>query len=541
MQPTHAEPRLRMGQKTIGRRISMAENFEYVLSMQNITKVYKDGFAANKNIDFSVRKGDIHGLVGENGAGKSTLMKVLFGQERPETGKIFFKGQEVAINNPMTALKLGIGMVHQHFTLVPSLTVAENMVFGVEPTKGIIFDHNEAVRRTNEVAQKFGLPVDPNMKVRDLYVGQKQRVEILKMLLRNIEVLILDEPTAVLTPQETEELFRQLINLKKHGYTIVFISHKLGEIKQICDRLTVLRDGRSIETVDVESVTEQDISRMMVGRNAVKTIEKEPVSPEEPRLQVSNLNYFNSFGKQVLDDVSFSVRAGEILGIAGIEGNGQREISEMIAGLEHIQSGEVLVDGASVKGKTVKEIREMSVSHISEDRMTYGAASEASIEDNLVSDRFYKKEFSKFSFLKKKTIRRVSDRLVGEFGIKCDGSEAKVRTLSGGNIQKVVAAREFSNNPRVLVANQPTRGIDVGASELIHKKLLELRSEKAAVLLISADITELMQMSDSLIVLCGGRIVAYFESLQNVTENELGEYMLGLKEQTREEIARCIR
>ena len=329
----------------------MEQEYEYVLSMQNITKIYKDGFVANKNIDFSVRKGDIHGLVGENGAGKSTLMKVLFGQEPPETGKIFFKGQEVSIGSPLAALKLGIGMVHQHFMLVPSLTVAENMVFGMEPTKGGIFDYKEAVRLTEEVARKYGLPIDPNMKIRDLYVGQKQRVEILKMLLRNVEVLILDEPTAVLTPQETEELFIQLVKLKEQGYTIIFISHKLNEIKQICDRLTVLRDGCSIQTVDVDSVTEQDISQMMVGRNAVNSIVKTPPKPGDVKLRVERLNYFNSFGKQVLKNVSFRVRSGEILGVAGIEGNGQREISEMISGIDSIQSGAILVNGDSVKDR----------------------------------------------------------------------------------------------------------------------------------------------------------------------------------------------
>lgn len=518
----------------------MEQEYEYVLSMQNITKIYKDGFVANKNIDFSVRKGDIHGLVGENGAGKSTLMKVLFGQEPPETGKIFFKGQEVSISSPLAALKLGIGMVHQHFMLVPSLTVAENMVFGMEPTKGGIFDYKEAVRLTEEVAQKYGLPIDPNMKIRDLYVGQKQRVEILKMLLRNVEVLILDEPTAVLTPQETEELFVQLVKLKEQGYTIIFISHKLNEIKQICDRLTVLRDGCSIQTVDVDSVTEQDISQMMVGRNAVNSLVKTPAKPGEVKLRVEHLNYFNSFGKQVLKNVSFRVRSGEILGVAGIEGNGQREISEMISGIDSIQSGEILVNGASVKGKTVREIREMGVAHISEDRMTYGAAAEASIEQNLISDRFYKKEYQRGQILNKRVIRDKGKELIRDFTIKCDGGEAPVKTLSGGNIQKVVAAREFSQDPhQVMVANQPTRGIDVGASELIREKLIALRDAGSAVLLISADMGELREVSDSLIVLCNGKIVAYFETLDQLSENELGEYMLGLKEQTPEEIARC--
>lgn len=517
----------------------MADSYEYVLSMQNITKIYSDGFVANKNIDFSVRKGDIHGLVGENGAGKSTLMKVLFGQEHPETGKIFFKGKEVSISSPLAALRLGIGMVHQHFMLVPSLTVAENMVFGVEPTKFGFFDYKDAARRTREVAEKFGLPVDPDMKVRDLYVGQKQRVEILKMLLRNVEVLILDEPTAVLTPQETQELFVQLVNLKKQGYTIVFISHKLGEIKQICDRLTVLRDGRSIATVEVDSVSEQDISRMMVGRNAINTVVKTPAKPGEVRLSARHLNYFNAFGKQVIRDISFDLRAGKILGVAGIEGNGQREISEMITGMDRLQSGEIRIGDTLIQGKTVRQIREMQLSHISEDRMTYGVAADASIEDNVISDRYYKKGYSRRGFLSRKAIRSETERLIGEFGIKCDGPRAMVKTLSGGNIQKVVAAREFSSTPRVLIANQPTRGIDVGASELIRGKIVALRDQGAAVLLISADITELMELSDSLIVLCGGQIVAYFESLEGVSENELGEYMLGLKTQSKEEIGRC--
>lgn len=519
----------------------MEQNKEYVLSMENITKIYKDGFVANKNVNFSVRKGDIHGLVGENGAGKSTLMKVLFGQEIPETGTIYFKGEPVSISSPLAALKLGIGMVHQHFMLVPSLTVAENMVFGMEPKKGVLFDYEKAVKLTEDVAQKFGLPIDPNMKVRDLYVGQKQRVEILKMLLRDVEVLILDEPTAVLTPQETEELFVQLVKLKEQGYTIIFITHKLNEIKQICDRLTVLRDGQSIETVDVDSVTEQDISRMMVGRNAVNSLKKSPAHPQQTRLRVKGINHFNNFGKQVLKDVSFSVRSGEILGIAGIEGNGQREISEMIAGLERIQSGEITVNDVSVKGKTVREIREMGVSHISEDRMTYGSAADASIAQNIISDRFYKKEYQTGHILNRKHIRTISDELIKSFTIKCDGRESPVKTLSGGNIQKVVAAREFSQEPQIIIANQPTRGIDVGASELIREKLVSLRDEGSAVLLISADMGELREVSDSIIVFCNGKIVAYFENLNDLTESELGEYMLGLKEQSPAEIGRCFR
>jgi len=519
----------------------MEDDTGYVLSMNNITKIYKDGFVANKGISFSVRKGDIHGLVGENGAGKSTLMKVLFGIEHPETGEIIYKGSPVSINSPLDALRLGIGMVHQHFKLVPSLTVAENMVFGIEPTRLGLFDYKEAVRLTRQVSEKFGLDVDPNMKVRDLYVGQKQRVEILKMLLRNVEVLILDEPTAVLTPQETQELFKQLLNLKKHGITIIFISHKLDEIKQICNRLTVLRNGCSINTVDVDSVSKQDISRMMIGRNAINSIVNNHSKPGSTLLTVNHLNYYNHFGKKVIDDISFSIRQREIIGVAGIEGNGQREISEMITGLDHIQNGSISIDNIPIDNKSVRDIREMHVSHISEDRMTYGASADESIADNIISDRFYKPGYSKAHILNRKYIVTNTDAIIKNFEIKCDDGAAAVRTLSGGNIQKVVAAREFSNDPAILIANQPTRGIDVGASELIRRKILKLRDEGAAILLISADIGELLEISDGIIVLCGGRIVAYFDDVDNLDENELGEYILGLKSQTSQQIARCCR
>lgn len=328
--------------------------YEYILSMENITKIYKNGFVANKNINFSIKPGEIHGLVGENGAGKSTLMKVLFGQEQPEEGRILYKGDEVKITSPLVALDYGIGMVHQHFMLVPSLSVAENMVIGNEPKKNGFFDVKKAVELTKEVAKKYGLPIDPNMKIKDLYVGYKQRVEILKMLLRNVEVLILDEPTAVLTPQETEELFVQLKLLKEKGHTIVFISHKLNEIKQICDRITVLRHGEVIKTMNIKDVTEEEISRMMVGRNAIGSINKKQYTPGKTVLEVKNINYFNKFENKVLNDVSFSVREGEILGVAGVEGNGQKELSEIITRLQNIQDGEIKILGESISNKTVR-------------------------------------------------------------------------------------------------------------------------------------------------------------------------------------------
>jgi ABC-type uncharacterized transport system ATPase subunit len=518
----------------------MTKDYEYVLSMQHITKIYENGFVANKDVDFSIRKGEIHGLVGENGAGKSTLMKVLFGQEQPEQGAIYLRGEEVKINSPIMALRYGIGMVHQHFMLVPSLTVAENMVFGIEPTKYGFFDYKKAVSMTNEVSQKYGLPIDPNMKIRDLYVGHKQRVEILKMLLRNVEILILDEPTAVLTPQETEELFVQLKNIREKGYTIVFISHKLNEIKEICDRITVMRDGKSINTVDVDKVTEQDISRMMVGRNVIKTIQKSAAKPGEVVLKARHIDYFSKFGKKVLNDISFDIRSGEILGIAGIEGNGQHELSEIITRLDEIQRGEIYINSQSIRGKSIRDVREMKTSHISEDRMTYGIAANATIEDNLISDRFTKKGFSSRGILNRKYIHKFSKGLIENFYIKCDGSDALVNTLSGGNIQKVIAAREFSSEPKFIVCNQPTRGIDIGTSEIIRKKIIEFRDKGAAILLISADITELLEVSDAIIVFNEGEIVAYVANVDEITENELGEYMLGLKKQNKKEIERAI-
>lgn len=509
---------------------------EVVLEMQGITKVYENGFVANKDINFSVRKGEIHALCGENGAGKSTLMKVLFGNEQPDAGKIIYHGKEIHIAGPLNALEYGIGMVHQHFMLVPSLTVAENMVLGMEPKKRCFFDYQKAVELVEEVSRKYNLPIDPRAKVEDLPVGFKQRVEILKILLRGVNILILDEPTAVLTPQETAELFTELVHLKERGYTIIFISHKLNEVKAICDRLTVLRDGRVISTADVRDLTEQDISRMMVGRDISLTIQKDSACPQEVALSVKHLNYANVYGKKILDDVSFQIRRGEILGVAGVEGNGQRELSEIITGLLQTYEGNVLIDGESIRGKTIRQIRQAHTSHVSEDRMTYGTVGDATVEENMISDRFYRPEYNHHLLLDRKKIRSEVEELIVNYGVKCDGRDALVKTLSGGNIQKVVAAREFSSRPGLLIANQPTRGIDIGASEFIRKKLVELRDEGTAVLLISADLMELLEVSDSIIVMCNGQIAAYFPRVAGLDENTLGEYMLGIKKQSAEEI-----
>ncbi len=511
---------------------------EEILLMDKITKVYPNGFVANKDVTLSINKGEIHALVGENGAGKSTLMKVLFGIEQPEEGKIYIKGKEVKINNPLEAIANGVGMVHQHFMLVPSLTVAENVVLGMEPKKNGLFDFEEAVRITEEAVNKYNLKVSARAKVEDLPVGFKQKVEIIKALVRGAEILILDEPTAVLTPQETAELFVELKHLRDQGHTIVFISHKLNEIKELCDRLTVLRLGKSVGKAIVADVTEQEISKMMVGRDVVLKVEKTKAEPKETVLKVRDLRIASDTGRTIVDNISFSVRKGEILGVAGVEGNGQSQISEAITGLLGFQNGSITVNGVDVKGKSIRRIREMGVSHVSEDRMTYGVAATSGVKDNVISDRYYKKEFNKGLLMDKKKIEDLSDRLIKEFLIKCDDRDRAVKMLSGGNMQKVVVAREFSNNPKLVIANQPTRGIDVGATEFIRKRLVELRDEGTAVLLISADLNEVLELSDSLIVMNEGHIAAYIPDASSISDMELGEYMLGVKKQTPEEIAR---
>ena len=502
---------------------------DYILKMEHITKVYPNGFIANKDISFSVRKGEIHALAGENGAGKTTLMKILFGIEEPEEGKIIYKGEEVKIKNPLHAIKTGIGMVHQHFMLVPSLTVAENMVLGIEPRKLGLINFKEAVKNTREISEKFGLSIDPSARVADLQVGMKQRLEILKALYRGADVLILDEPTAVLTPQETIEIFKELKRLRNMGYTIIFISHKLNEIKELCDRVTIIRDGRLVAILDIAGTDEKEISRLMVGRDIETLQEKEPLPPGKKQLEVLHVNYKNDSGQTLLYDIGFSIRGGEVFGIAGIEGNGQNELCELITGIKKIQGGTICICGDKIEGKTIRMIRSQGLSHIPQDRMAYGVTAGGSVTENLIADRYYKSEYNKGIFQNFNVINKTAERLIGEFDIRCESREDQVKMLSGGNMQKVVLAREFSSNPKLIVANQPTRGIDVGAAELVHRKLLELRNNGTAVLLISADLQEIMDMSDRLIVVYNGEIAAYFGEAEPRNDVIIGEYMLGLK------------
>ena len=515
----------------------MAE--EYVVQMKGITKVYPNGIAANQNVDFNVRKGEIHALMGENGAGKSTLMKMLFGLEQPTSGEIWVNGEKVNLSSPSVAISKGIGMVHQHFMLVPSLTVAENMVLGMVPKKsGLFIDFKKAVELTEEYSKKFNLYVDPNAKVMDIPVGMKQKVEILKALVRGARILILDEPTAVLTTQETTELFKELINLKHQGYTLIFISHKLNEIMEITDRMTILRGGKSMGVHRTADVTPPEISRLMVGRDVVLKVQKEKASPTDEVLRVRDLEYVNEWGKKMLDKVSFSLRKGEILGIAGVEGHGQKELVGMLFHLNTPNAGTVTVNGENILGLGQRQIRSKGVSLVPEDRMLYGIAGAASIRENIISDRSGARRLNKGPMFDMTAIHAEVDQLIRDYTVLCKSGSQRVDNLSGGNIQKVVVAREFSNNPCLIIADQPTRGIDVGATEFIRKKLVELSRAGVAVLLVSADLNEVMELSDSLIVMYGGRIAAYFEDTADLNDEIMGEYMLGLKQQTSEEIRR---
>lgn len=510
-----------------------------LLEAKKITKVYPNGVLANKDVNFSLCAGEIHALAGENGAGKSTLMKILFGMEQPSEGEILLSGAPIRFSSPQDAIAHGLGMVHQHFMLVPSFTVTQNIVLGVEPKKGLRIDYAEAVKRVNEISQKYNLAVDAEQRVEELSVGMKQKVEILKALYRGAKILILDEPTAVLTPQETTELFIQLKRLKDDGFTIVFISHKLKEVKEICDRITIMRAGRDMGVYNVADVTEQEISRLMVGRDVVLKYEKRPISAEQNVLEVSHLTCKAESGKDVLKDVTLSVRSGEILGVAGVDGNGQNQLVSAIMGELPPYSGEITVSKSATPGMNVRRIRDLGVAYIPEDRIEQGAAGDASIGDNLIANRYTTEEVGNGKVLNGKKIRAIAKRLIEEYSIICKDNEQPVGMLSGGNMQKVVVARECSLLPTLLIAEQPTRGVDVGAAQGIHQNLLRLREQNTAILLVSADLNEVVELSDHLIVMFEGQIVAYFEHPSEVSEEKLGLAMLGLETMPPEEIRRA--
>jgi simple sugar transport system ATP-binding protein len=513
---------------------------EEILLMQDIEKIYPNGVIANNGVNLSINAGEIHALAGENGAGKTTLMKILFGIESPTSGRIIFNGQEVKIKSPIDAIQKGLGMVHQHFMLVESMTVAENIALGMEPAKWNFIDSKKMLAGAEDIIKKYNFAINPRTRIQDLPTGTRQKVEILKALFRKAQLLILDEPTAVLTPQETTELFQQLKLLKDLGHTIIFISHKLNEVKEICDRITILRNAKTAGVYEVAGISKQEISNLMIGKDMDWKISKSAAKPREAVLKVENLGVVSDEKRYLLQDMSFSLRGGEILGIVGVEGNGQRELVESISGLRKPDTGTITLNGKNILPMSIKQIRNNGLSHIPQDRMTKGVALPSSVEENLISVSYNTGEFSKGPLLDIKKIDVHSEELIQEYLIKVASAEVPVKMLSGGNIQKVVVAREFSSGGTCIIADQPTRGIDVGAAQFIHKKLLQLRDEGAAVLLISADLSEVIDLSDRLLVMYGGKAVASFASASDVSEEELGLYMLGIKKQSEEELQRCI-
>jgi simple sugar transport system ATP-binding protein len=514
-----------------------------ILEARGLTKVYPNGTMANRRVDFDLKKGEILGLVGENGAGKSTLMKVLYGEEAPTEGGLFLDGRRVAFASSQDAIAAGIGMVHQHFMLVPNLSLAENLVLGKEPRRGAgrFFDQEAAVRITEGLSAKYSLAVRARARVADVSVSMRQKLEILKALYRGARILILDEPTAVLTPQETEELFVELAELKRQGQTIVFISHKLGEVVGLCDRVSVMRDGRMIGTHDIGEVDSQTISNEMVGREVKLSVDKKKAERGSPALIARDLSYVDDFNITMVNHVSFSLRRGEVLGVVGVDGNGQTELVRILTGLASTLTGSVTIDGKDITNASPGTIRRAGLAHVAEDRMTVGAALPASIKDNLLADRFARPRFlGRLGFMKAEAMTREAREIIERFDIRCNSEQQAVASLSGGNMQKVVVGREFTAEAEVLIVSQPTRGVDVGAIEFLHKRIIAMRDAGKALLLVSSDLAEVMSLSDSLVVMSGGRIVAYFPEADEVTDKELGLYMLGQKRHTAEEIGKVL-
>ena len=496
-----------------------------VLEMRGITKRFP-GVVANDHVDFDLRKGEVHALLGENGAGKSTLMNILYGLYKPDEGEILSRGQKVSFHSAKDAIDRGIGMVHQHFMLIPVMTVAENIVLATEPTKGgVLLDYDEAVERVREISERFGLAVNPTAKVENISVGQQQRVEILKALYRGAEVLILDEPTAVLTPQEAGELFGIIKSLQAEGTSIIFISHKLNEVLEIADRITVLRRGKKIDTVPREGATEAGLAKMMVGREVLLRVEKKAAEPGDVLLEVSDLHVNDDRGLAAVRDVSFVVRAGEIVGIAGVEGNGQSELIEAITGLRRAEGGQIAVAGRVMAHASARKMLDAGVGHIPEDRQRRGLVLEFTIAENIALHDYCYPPDSRWGWLFPRRLVERARTLIREFDVRGGGPTTRAGALSGGNQQKVVAAREVARDPKVLVAAQPTRGLDVGAIEFLHRRLVEERAEGRAILLVSLELDEVMSLSDRLLVMYEGRVVG--EHGTDATEEEIGLEMLG--------------
>jgi general nucleoside transport system ATP-binding protein len=496
-----------------------------VLELRGITKRFP-GIVANDDVDFDLREGEVHALLGENGAGKSTLMNVLYGLYRPDEGEILIKGKPAELGSPKASIEAGVGMVHQHFMLIPVMTVAENIVLATEPvSNGILLDYAAAEKRVREISTRFGLAVDPRALVQDITVGQQQRVEILKALYRGADILVLDEPTAVLTPQEAQELFAIVRSLTEQGKSIVFISHKLNEVTEIADRITVLRRGKKIETLPAAGATEEGLARLMVGRDVLLRVEKGPSTPGDVSLQVDGLTVEDDRGIVKVHDVSFEVRGGEIVGIAGVDGNGQTELIDAIAGLRKPSAGRIRIGTQDVTDESCKECLDAGLGHIPEDRQRRGLVLDFSLAENIALHDYDHPPASRFGWLYPRRLVEKAAKLIGEFDVRGGGPLTAAAGLSGGNQQKVILAREIDRNPQVLLAAQPTRGLDVGAIEFVHRRLVGERDEGRAILLVSLELEEILSLSDRILVMYEGRIVGEFPP--GVSEEELGVAMTG--------------
>ena len=501
---------------------------EKIIELKNISKQFP-GVLANNNVTLDIAKGEIHAIVGENGAGKSTLMKILYGLYQPTTGEILYDDKKVTINSPSDAISLGIGMVHQHFMLLPSFTVAENIVLGTEPRKNKIFmDYKKAVSITEELSKNYGLKVDPHLKVESVSVGIQQRIEILKVLYKGADILILDEPTAVLTPQETEELFKVIRRLVKElNKTVIIITHKLQEVLSLSDRVSVMRQGQLIGTLETKDANEQILAEMMVGREVLfDKLEKEPVK-DKVLISAKGIKALDNRGLLALRGLDFEIKAGEILGVAGVEGNGQSELIEVLAGLRELEGGTIIINGQDAANKNPKEIRDMGLAHVPEDRLTMGLSKDATITENMMMGIQHLEAYAaKGIHLKDKKIRERTNKLIKDFDVRTPSQDALVGNLSGGNMQKVVIAREFSFNTPILIISQPTRGVDIGAIEFIHQQIIEKRNEGCAILLVSAELDEVFRLSDRIITLYEGEITGEFINGE-ISKKEIGLYMTG--------------
>jgi simple sugar transport system ATP-binding protein len=503
----------------------MAAERPVVLEMRHITKRFP-GVVANDDVSFDLRQGEVHALLGENGAGKSTLMNVLYGLYHPDEGEIIVNGERVRLGSARDAIDKGIGMVHQHFMLIPVMTVAENIVLANEPVRsGVLLDFSAAEERVRELSERYGLEVDPRSTIEKTTVGQQQRVEILKALYRNADILVLDEPTAVLTPQEAQELFEIVRSLTSQGKSIIFITHKLNEVLEIADRITVLRRGKLVETLPAAGATEESLARLMVGREVLLRVEKGASNPGEPLLRVEDLHVRDDRDIEKVRGISFEVRSGEIVGIAGIDGNGQTELIDAMTGLRKLDAGRVVVAGEDVTRGTALDRFDAGLGHIPEDRQRRGLVLEFSIAENIALHDFRRAPSSRLGWLFPRRLVAAARRLIKEFDVRGGGPQTLAGALSGGNQQKVVLAREIDRDPRVLIAAQPTRGLDVGAIEFVHRRLLEERSEGRGVLLVSLELEEILSLSDRILVVYEGEIVGEYPP--TASEEELGIAMTG--------------